>query len=76
MNFVIGCLFWKVFCMVMLVLIGVFFGLFSGLFGVGGGFVIVFMFVEFSDVLLCGIVVMLMVVIVLVLVGGVLGVVI
>ncbi len=73
MNPVTGRLSWKAPCTAMLALTGALSGLLSGLLGVGGGFVIVPMLTELSNVPLRGIVATSMAVIALVSVGGVLG---
>lgn len=73
MNPATGRLSWKAPCTAMLALTGALSGLLSGLLGVGGGFVIVPMLAELSNVPLRGIVATSMAVIALVSVGGVLG---
>lgn len=73
MNPQTGRLSWRAPCTAMLALTGAVSGLLSGLLGVGGGFVIVPMLSEISDVPSRGIVATSMAVIALVSVGGVLG---
>lgn len=73
MNPATGRLSWRKPCTAMLALTGALSGLLSGLLGVGGGFVIVPLLSEISDVPSRGVVATSMAVIALVSVGGVLG---
>lgn len=73
MNPATGRLSWRAPCTAMLALTGTLSGLLSGLLGVGGGFVIVPMLTEISNVPSRGVVATSMAVIALVSVGGVLG---
>lgn len=73
MNPATGRLSWRAPCVGMLALTGALSGLLSGLLGVGGGFVIVPMLSEISNVPSRGVVATSMAVIALVSVGGVLG---